>query len=102
MRQAYAHDAVLRPVAGTDTGAPDAAITTALRGHGTPHHTAATAEGDQLHLRILFATAPDHVDDVRARIDAALAAGDWQLVGSGCTRIVAEDREHARRLLKSR
>ena len=107
MRQAYAHDAVLTSAA--DDRAPGAAITVALCGHWehdppcpiAPHHTAATRDGDELRLRILFATEPDRVDEVRSRIDAALAAGDWRLVSAGCARIERDEREHARRLLKS-
>jgi hypothetical protein len=107
MRQAYAHDAVLARAADAD--APGAAITVALCGHWehdppcpiAPHHTATTRDGDELRLRILFATEPNRVDEVRARIDAALAAGDWQLVSAGCARIERDEREHARRLLRS-
>ena len=110
MRQVYAHDAVIVPAPGTDPGAPGAAVTTALCGHRrheppcplAPHHTTAEPDGDRLRLRILFATEPDRVDEVRARIDAALAAGDWQLVSSGCTRLEPTERPHARRLLRSR
>jgi hypothetical protein len=109
MRQAYAHDAVLEMPSSADERAPGGAITVALCGHWeheppcplAPHHTAATREGDTLRLRILFATEPDRVDEVRRRIDDALATGDWRLVGSGCARIEAAERDHARRLLKS-
>ena len=108
MRQVYAHQATLVPGPGTDPGAAGAAITTALCGHWeheppcplAPHHTAAHAEGDRLRLRILFATEPHRVDEVRARIDAALTAGDWQLVASGCSRVDPDERPHARRLLR--
>jgi hypothetical protein len=108
MRQAYAHDALLKLRPGADPRAPGGAVTTALCGHWeheppcplAPHHTAATAEGDRLRLRILFVTPPHRVAEVRARIDEALAAGDWHLVSSGCTRIEPSERDHARRLLK--
>jgi hypothetical protein len=110
MRLVYAHDALLRMPPGADDRAPGGAITVALCGHWeheppcplAPHHTAASREGEQLRLRILFATSPDRVDEVRARIDAALTAGDWQVVGSDCARVDRGEREHARRLLKSR
>ena len=110
MRQAYAHDALLVMAAGADDRAPGGAITTALCGHWeheppcplAPHHTGSAREGDRLRLRILFATEPHRVDEVRGHIDAALAAGDWQLVSSGCAAIVPGERDHARRLLKSR
>jgi hypothetical protein len=108
VRLAYAHEAVLSAVG--DERAPGAAITTALCGHWeheppcplAPHHTGVAREGDTIRLRILFATEPDHVDEVRRRIDDALASGDWRLIESGCARIDASERDHARRLLRSR
>src|SRR4051812_25834869 len=106
MRLAYAHGAVLDGVA--DERDPGAAVTAGLCGHWeheppcplAPHHTAVTREGDTIRLRILFATEPDRVDEVRRRIDDALAAGDWRLIESGCVRVDASERDHARRLLK--
>jgi hypothetical protein len=110
MRQAYAHQAELRVPPQADENAPGAAITVALCGHGdheppcplAPHYSEATREGDTVRLRILFATEPNRVDEVRSRIDGALSGGDWHLVGSGCRKIEAEERDHARRLLKNR
>jgi hypothetical protein len=111
MRQVYAHDAVLRMPPDADTGAPGAAVTAALCGHWeheppcplAPHHTGVARAGDSVLLRILFATEPDRADEVRERIDASLAGGDgWQLTGSGCARIRPEERDRARRLLRSR
>jgi hypothetical protein len=100
MRQAYAHDAVLVLPPGAGARGPGEAVTTALRGCG-PYDLAATGDGDRLRLRILFAVAPGQVDGVRERIDAALAAGEWELVRSGCARIAAADRGPARLLLRS-
>jgi hypothetical protein len=107
MRQVYAHQATLVP--GPDTNAPGAAITTALCGHWeheppcplAPHHIATHPDGDRLRLRILFATEPHRVDEVRARIDAALSTGDWRFIDSGCARLDDSERPHARRLLKT-
>jgi hypothetical protein len=109
MRQAYAHHATLVLDPDTDPGAPGAAITVALCGtieHEPPcplaaHHTGVTPDGPELHLRILFATDPNRVDEARGRIDAALADGAWRLVESGCARLDTSERAHARRLLKS-
>ncbi|GLW34385.1 hypothetical protein [Actinoplanes regularis] len=109
MRQVYVHHATLVLEPGADPRAPGGAITVALCGsweHEPPcplaaHHTAAEPDGSLLRLRILFATAPDRVDEVRGRIDAALCAGPWQLIESGCARIAPEERPHARRLLRS-
>ena len=104
MRQAYAHEAVLiLPLAGDDR-APGGAITAALCGK------LIRIDGEELRLRILFATPPDRAEEVRARIDAALENGSftgpdgtttrWRTVRSGCIELATEDRPHARRLLK--
>lgn len=112
MRQVYAHQATLVLTPGTDPGAPGTAITVALCGHPehaqpcprAPHHTAAApvaGSGDQtIRIRVLFATEPDRVEDVRGRIDAALATGAWRLIDSGCARLDPADRPHGRRLLR--
>jgi hypothetical protein len=118
MRQAYAHEAVLVMGDGGDDRAPGGAITVALCGaleHEPPcpvaaHHTAVRHDGDKLRLRILFATAPHRVDEVRERIDDALGTGAftgpdgrtvrWQLVRAGCVNVEQGERAHARRLLK--
>jgi hypothetical protein len=121
MRQAYAHEAVVTFTGGAgDEEALDGAITAALRGEPdrdppsstVAHHTAATRDGAGLRLRILFAAAPNNVDEVRDRIDAALATGhftgpdgvttEWHAVSSGCTRIGPDDRAPARGLLRPR
>ncbi|MDI6103548.1 hypothetical protein QLQ12_33550 [Actinoplanes sp. NEAU-A12] len=108
MRQVYVHQARLILAPGTDPGAPGAAITVALCGHWeheppcplAPHHTAVTTEDDESRLRILFATEPGRVAEVRARIDAALTGGDWRLIDSGCARLDPSERPHGRRLLR--
>jgi hypothetical protein len=119
MRQAYAHEALLVMDPDGDDRGPGAAITVALCGrleHEPPcplaaHHTAAERRDGRLHLRVLFATAPDRVDEVRDKIDEALGAGTfrgpdgepsrWQLVRAGCTEVSTGERPHARRLLKN-
>ena len=112
MRQAYAHEALLVMDPDGDDRGPGAAITVALCGrleHEPPcplaaHHTAAERRDGELRLRVLFATAPDRVDEVRATIDEALATGEpsrWQLIRAGCTEVSTGERPHARRLLKS-
>jgi hypothetical protein len=109
MRLAYAHSALLTMPPGASSSAPGSAVAVALCGHVShagacpeaPHHIAAVRDGSQVKLRILFAVAPDRVDEIRSRIDDALAAGDWQLIDSGCARLDPADRPHARRLLKS-
>jgi hypothetical protein len=118
MRQAYAHEAVVVMGDDGDERAPGGAITVALCGaleHEPPcpvaaHHTAVAHDGDELRLRILFAAAPDRVDEVRGRIDEALGAGSfagpdgrvarWRLVRAGCVTVAPDERAHARRLLR--
>jgi hypothetical protein len=81
VRQAFVHDAVVTMDAGGDARAPGAAITVALCGHWeheppcplAPHRTDARRSGDQLRLRVLFATEPAAEADVRNRIEAALS-----------------------------
>ena len=93
MRLVYAHQAVL--AAPADPDAPARAIAAAL---GTdPSYVAAARHGDELRLRILFATPPDRVDELRARIDETLAA--WPGAESGCVRVDRTDHAEAKRLL---
>jgi hypothetical protein len=107
MRHAYAHDAVLELAAEDDIRAPGGAITTELCGHWehappcplAPHHTAAQRRGPQVHLRILFATEPDHEAEVRTRIGRALAAWDVRSSGAGAVR--PDEQAHAGRLVAS-
>ncbi|MCX5008707.1 hypothetical protein OHB05_39970 [Streptomyces sp. NBC_00638] len=81
MRQAFVHEAVVLMEAGGDVGAPGAAITVALCGHWeheppcplAPHHTAAERCGDEVRLRVLFATEPAVEAEIRSRIEAALS-----------------------------
>jgi hypothetical protein len=116
MRQAFVHDAVVTMEADGDVGAPGAAITVALCGHWeheppcplAPHHTAATRDGDDVRLRILFAAEPADEDEVRTRIDRALAGGRlvgpegrptrWQLRAARRGRLHDDEAEHAQRL----
>ena len=64
-----------------DVRAPGAAITVALCGHWeheppcplAPHHTDVRRAGDQIRLRVLFATEPATEAEVRRRIEAALS-----------------------------
>jgi len=108
MRLAYAHQAMITTTG--DDREPGAAITVALCGHWdheppcplAPHHIAAARDGDTVRLRVLFVTEPHHVDEVRKRIDDALAAGDWRLIESGPAGVDPGEWDHARRLFKTR
>jgi hypothetical protein len=116
VRQAFAHEAVLTMPPTADTRAPGGAITTALCGHWeheppcrlAPHHTTATRTGAEVHVRVLFATEPDHEATVRARITAALTAGHldgtpthWELLHSNESTVSATETDHADRLIRT-
>ena len=116
MLEPGALDATLAMDLDADLRAPGGAVTTALCGHWeheppcplAPHHTHAERSGDHVVLRILFAAEPERFEDVRSRIEAALAAGrlrgpdgvttHWLLVGCGPGEVRADELEHARRL----
>ena len=91
MRQAFAHDAVLRMAPNADTRAPGAAVTLALCGHWDheppcrwPHHTDTDARASPARLLTRFSAPPDEVAAVRRRIDEALADDDrWRVLSSG-------------------
>jgi hypothetical protein len=119
VRRAFAHDAVLSMAADADVRAPGAAVTVALCGHWeheppcplAPHHSRAERIGDEVRVRILFATEAGRERTVRQRIDAALSAGHlrrpegavsrWAVRGSGPAPVSAEEAEHAARLIWS-
>jgi hypothetical protein len=63
MRTPFPHLATVEMSEDDDDGAPGAAITLAFR------------DGRTLDLRVGFATEPEHEDEVRRRIDAALRGG---------------------------
>ncbi len=83
MRQTFAHQAVLSIGPDGDLGAPGAAITLALCGSwshtgGCPlaaHHTTASRNGDQVLVRVLFATQPDLETEARAKTTVSLENG---------------------------
>jgi len=107
MRQPFAHDAVITLAPDADIAAPGGAVTAELCGHWehpppcplAPHHTAAQRRGDQVHLRILFATEPEREAEVRARIGRALAA--WEVRSSAAGVVRQEEQAHAGRLVAS-
>ncbi|GAA4562993.1 hypothetical protein GCM10023176_05970 [Micromonospora coerulea] len=118
MRQGFAHQAVLGMGPDDDPAAPGAAITTVLCGHWehaapcpvAPHHTRAERDGDELRLRVLFATEPDREQRVRADIDRALGGGEltgpdgrtarWRLLRSGPAEPAVEEAAHLERLAR--
>ena len=119
MRDAFAHDAVLRLDPAADRRAPGAAITVTLCGAWAhpppcplaPHHSHATWVDGELHLRVLFATEPALEPVIRARIDRALRHGRlrgpdgaltvWRLRSSQRAALAADEAAHAHRLVHS-
>ncbi|WP_433188255.1 hypothetical protein [Actinoallomurus sp. CA-150999] len=119
MRRAFAHDAVVVMEAGGDVRAPGAAITVALCGHWeheppcplAPHQTVAERAGDQVRLRVLFATEPTAETEVRDRIVEALsrsrldgpdgATTRWRLLSARPGSVREDEREQAERLVQS-
>ncbi|MFD3453721.1 hypothetical protein ACFWVC_16250 [Streptomyces sp. NPDC058691] len=117
MRKAFAHEAVVVLAPGGDERAPGGAITVALCGGWehegrcplAAHHTAVSPGEDKgVRLRVLFAAEPADEPEVRARIEAALAAGTlgrepapdtrWELRASGPSPVRADEAGHAARL----
>jgi hypothetical protein len=115
----FAQDAVLTMDPSADDRAPGAAITLALCGslaHEPPcplaaHFTGAVRSGDEVRLRILFATPPEDESRVRGLIREALAAGGgpndhgetvtWQLRSDSPSPVRPDERDHAERLTRS-
>jgi hypothetical protein len=105
-RTPFAHDAVVAMDPAGDERAPGAAITVALCGSWeheppcplAPHFTGAERAGDEVRLRILFATEPDDEARVRALIEDSLAHADaWRLVSSGASPVRPDEQDHASR-----
>lgn len=75
------------------------------------HHTTVEADGERLHLRILFAAEASEETRIRGIVDTALARGEWtypdgvvsrwRLVSSGASDLRADETEHAERLVAS-
>jgi hypothetical protein len=102
--------------ADDDDGAPGAAITMALCGsweHSPPcplaaHHTQPIRNGETVDLRVVFATEPEHEEEVRRRIDGALRAGaaadpegairHWDFRSSGPAVLSPSELAHALRI----
>jgi hypothetical protein len=118
-RQAYAHDAVVTMRPGGSPNALGGAITVALCGHWdhqppcplAPHYVTAFPDGENVTLRILFATEPTNEGRVRSLIDRALAAGQltgpdggvatWQLSSAAPGSVLPEEEDHAAGLIGS-
>jgi hypothetical protein len=117
MRQAFAHEAILVMVSEADERAPGAAVTVALCGHWdheppcplSPHFVHADRVNYELHVRVLFAAEPDVENEVRRRIEQALAGRwpypdgfttPWQLEACRPSDVSPQETDHARRLIR--
>ena len=107
MRVPFAHDAIVAMDPSADDRAPGGAITVALCGqfeHDPPcplasHYTGVERDGDEVHLRILFACEPEDEPTVRERIGDALSGGrSWQLRFSRPSEVFPDEEDHALRL----
>ena len=102
MRQAFAHEARIEVLDGSDERVPGAAVTVALCGHWehqppcrVPHRTDVASRDDDLVVRVLFACDPADEGDVRARVEEALAGCEFPVPAPG------GDRATRWRLLRS-
>jgi hypothetical protein len=116
MRGQYVHQASLLMATGSDPEAPGAAITLELCGSWeheppcplAPHHTGHARDGKEVRLRVVFAAEPAKENEVRRRIEKALAAGsltgpggvktNWTFRESGPAELSEAEREQARRI----
>jgi hypothetical protein len=116
MRGEYVHQATLLMATGSDAEAPGAAITLELCGgleHEppcplAPHHTDYIRDGNDVKLRIVFAAEPEKEEEVRRRIEKALAGEsltkpggvktNWTYRGGGPGVLNEAEREQARRI----
>ncbi|UVO13145.1 hypothetical protein NM962_03060 [Mycobacterium sp. SVM_VP21] len=116
VRHAYAHDAVVVMEPGGSPNAPGGAIAEALCGswdHSppcplAPHHVANHVVGDEVVLRVLFATEPADEPRVRQLIGEALGAGEqtgpdglvttWRLKSTAASDIRSSEKCHAEEL----
>jgi hypothetical protein len=119
MRDAFVHEAILVMAAEADVRAPGAAITVGLCGSWeheppcplAPHHSQIERAGDEVRVRVLFATEPEDEAEVRGRINEALAKGRlvgtdgevtvWQVTRSGRSPIDTSEIQHAQRLVNT-
>ncbi|SDF23404.1 hypothetical protein [Pseudonocardia oroxyli] len=99
MRSAFAHTAELDLAPGSDETAPGAAIDLEVRPVAVLH-TEAGRCGDRMRLRVLFACDVDLEDEVRRRIDLALASR-WSVRDALPGAVRECERAEAERLLNA-
>jgi hypothetical protein len=110
IRRAFVHEAELDLAPGCDPTAVGAAVTVELCGHWDheppcrwPHNNEISAAGNRARFRTLFAAAPADEDEVRARIERAIAGtdGSWRVVSSCAREPHASEDALAQRLRSS-
>lgn len=117
VRQAFVHNAILVMEPEADERAPGAAVTVALCGHWeheppcplAPHHVRTDRVGDEMHVRVLFASEPEAETEVRRRIELALAGlsqfpsgfrAPWHLRSSQPGEVPPDESRRAERLIR--
>jgi hypothetical protein len=119
MRQAFAHEALLRMEANADLRAPGGAVTAALCGHWdhkppcplAPHDSQVEHAGSGVRVRVLFVAEQDVEASVRQRIESALSGGQlegpdgevtrWQLRFSQRSNVRPDEMDQAERLIRT-
>jgi hypothetical protein len=119
MREPYVHEASLLMDAEGDLRAPGAAITVELCGSWehtppcplAPHHTSHQRDGNVVALRVVFAAEPEAENEVRRRIESALAAGrlngpdgvetSWSFLQGAAGSLSEAEREQAQRITET-
>ena len=118
VREAYIHSAILVLDPEADERSPGASVTVALCGHWdheppcplSPHYVHADRTGDEMRLRVLFATEPENEAEVRQRIEQVLSGKwalpegfttPWRLQASWPELVSPDERAHADRLVHS-
>jgi hypothetical protein len=119
MLVSFAHRAVVDMPSGADDQALGASVTVAVCGSSdhvgpcplAPHHTSVERAGEQVTVRVLFATEPENEARVRQLVESALETGSvvdpdgrvriWRCVESGVAAVLASELVHGNRLASS-
>lgn len=105
-RETFVHETDLRLEAGVDPAVPGAVVTTALCGHWEhegpcrwPHNNDIEVSGALATFRTLFAAPAADEDEIRRRIDGALANGSgWAVLQTRRRDVAVSERPLAERL----